>query len=75
MVTNLGKAAEATLKFDRAALGIAAGAVLTDAMTGERFPDGRFSVPECEFRMLFAGPAEFGENLRPPDPDYGFIIK
>jgi hypothetical protein len=75
MVTNLGKAAEATLKFDRAALGIAAGAVLTDAMTGERFPDGRFSVPECEFRMLFAGPAEFGENLRPPDHDYGFIIK
>ena len=75
MVTNLGKAGEAKLQLDPAALGIAPGAVLTDALTGERFADGRFPVPECEFRMLFAGPAEFGAMLIPPDPDPAFMIK
>lgn len=75
MVTNLGKAGTAEMKFDRKALGLAENTVLTDVMTREKFPDGRFTVPECEFRMLFAGPEEFGAMLEPPEPDMGFIIK
>jgi hypothetical protein len=75
MVTNLGKEGEAELKFDRKALNISENAVLTDTKTGEKFPSGRFTIPECEFRILFAGPDEFGTMLLPPDPDPGFIIK
>ena len=75
MVTNLGKAGKTKLTYDAAKLGVAPGAVLTDAMTGETFPDGTFTIPECEYRFLFAGPAEFGATLAPPDPDYGYIIK
>lgn len=75
MVTNLGRAGKTTLTYDAKKLGIAPGAVLTDAMTGEAFPDGTFTVPECEYRFLFAGPAEFGATLIPPEPDWGYIIK
>jgi hypothetical protein len=44
-------------------------------MKREKCPSGRFTIPECEFRILFAGPEEFGTMLLPPDPDPGFIIK
>jgi len=75
IVTNLGKKGATTLTYDAEKLGIAKGAVLTDAMTGETFPDGRFTVPECEYRILFAGPKEFVNLLKPVDPDWGYIIK
>ena len=76
-VSNLGSAAKTTLTVDRNALGLAPGAVLADAMTGERFafPSATFEVPECEYRWIYAGPEEMLALLEPPEPDPGFIHK
>ncbi|MBQ7178940.1 MAG: hypothetical protein IJS08_16100, partial [Victivallales bacterium] len=77
LLTNLSKASEATVELDMEKMGLKAGDVLMDAITGELFPmpNAKIPVPECEFRMLFAGSREFGDMLRPPEPDNAFLRK
>ncbi len=77
ILTNLGKAATARVEINAKELSITEGAVLIDAMTGEKFPlpFAEIPVPECEFRILFAGPSEFGTILQPPEPDAAFFRK
>ena len=77
MLTNLGKEATARVEVNPKELGLAEDAGLMDAMTGERFPlpSAEITVPECEYRLLFAGPLEFGTMLQPPEPDAAFYRK
>lgn len=79
MITNLGQTGKTTVTYDAKALGLSADCALVDALTGERIAkdgDGfAVDIPECEYRLVFAGPAEFGETLVPPEPDMGYIIK
>lgn len=75
ILTNMGSEAETELTVDRTAMGLKDDAVLMDVTTGERFPLGRAKVrvAECDYRWLFAGPAEFGTRLKPVEPDKGFV--
>ena len=75
IVTNLGKEDDTLLTLNNKRLGFAKDAVVMDAATGERFPlDGekKLHIRECDFRLLFIGPQEFGEMLAPPEPGRAF---
>ena len=75
IVTNLGKEGDTLLTIDNERLGISKDAVVMDAATGEKFSlDGekKLHVKECDFRIIFVGPQEFGEMLAPPEPDRSF---
>ena len=75
IVTNLGKEGETLLEIDAERLGIGKDAVVMDVATGEKFPlDGekKLHINECDFRLIFVGPQEFGEVLVAPEPDRSF---
>ncbi|MBR4675908.1 MAG: hypothetical protein IKP00_15730 [Victivallales bacterium] len=75
IVTNLGKEGDTLLSIDSERLGISKDAVVMDVATNEKFPlDGekKLHIKECDYRLIFVGPQEFGEMLTAPEPDRSF---